>query len=1272
MRRWELVSGSAAKFWEVSQADAAVTVRFGRIDTHGQTKTKDLASAEAAKAHVAKLVAEKEKKGYRAVAATTTTTEGEVTTPAATVSPAGAPQSAPATTRPAGQPTTAPVGVDTSPGTQPADATQSTTTSAGTPQPTTISPGMPQPATTLASATHPTTPALTHPATPPETATQPTTTPPAPHPPLSPPASHSNTPSPTTELPPPTDENTWAMPKTWLRDVIRQRDFHPAPEFAVNTALAEEARRRTTTQTDTTQTDTTLERILSEPTSDHDVVQAARDHLAGHPNPLGAAAIAVILTIGEQSAHAWIADHGLAFATEATIEFTKLACAREWFSQQREYGPERVVSRSYLHINLDNVEGKMLKTIRYALAVAPDTERDAVEAVLSRLGEQDLVNAKLARTFMMPGRSDWFHEAAQTPNSNHRWWVLPCSATTFEEFEHAQLSNSSVVLHTAVYVLGPAVAPLLAVALDHPYQRSDRRKQVLKVLSALPSDEAFTILLDRIDTKYVRPAVLSMMAAFPARAARLLGERADRSAELRQLLGVHLKTYPHLETPAGFVEVETVVVPEAPAEALPPVLASPPWLHRKPPVKPVVVPDLPVPGASITWQPGEREEWLRDGHWDTHPYKTWQHWLAEYKAGRIGYRMADLLVGAPEDEVRHLLADWQPNLGWSAESAGKRLAAKFGFDALPPLLRIAERSSGTAVILLPFATPEVAALMADWLVRLKQVRKIALSWLARHREQAARLLVPAALGKAGAERRNAETALRHLHALGVDVVALAPSPAAAAALESFLAVDPVDVLPAKLPAIGEWADTRLLPQVLLADRRQALSAEAAKHLLMTAALSKPGDVYAGLPLAREALDPGSLAEFAWAVFQRWQEVGAPSKEGWALTALGWFGDDSTVRSLSPLIRVWPGESQHARAVTGLDVLADIGTEVALSHLNSIAEKVKFKGLKTKAQEKVTQIADELGLSRDQLADRLVPRLGLDDAASLVIDYGPRRFTVGFDEQLKPYVLDPDGKRRKDLPKPGAKDDQDQAPLEHKRFMALKKDVRTIASDQIQRLERAMVDQRTWTTEEFHTVLAGHPLLWHIVRRLVWITADGESFRLAEDRTLADSGDDEFILPQASTVRVAHPVDLQDVLEAWGEVFADYEILQPFPQLGRPLHLVPPGEDLLPHLTKYCDADFPIGKILSLTKKGWVRGEPQDGGVECWITRPLPTGGALVASLDPGIAVGAIDIFPEVRFTELWFSANGYGYWSSQRNATEALTTDAITASEILSELESLR
>ncbi|ANZ39567.1 hypothetical protein BBK82_29470 [Lentzea guizhouensis] len=1209
MRRWELVSGSSAKFWEVERTELVVTVRFGRLGTAGQTQTKELASAEAAAAHVAKLVADKEKKGYRATTA--------APTPATPPAPAG----------PAAQPATA--------STQPA--------AASTGQPASTNSATALPATTVAA------PQPTSATTQPSPSAQPPTTTPSPG---------SQPTSPTT---PPVDEDTWTMPKTWLRDVIRQRGFDPAPVFTLDPALAATARARTTDQV------ATLDRFLSAERSDPDLVTAARAHLAGEPNPVGAAAVAMMTTRDVATLHHWITDHGLAFAVEALVESIDVQAGSRWLPYQN--------TRSEPHLyrygipaqpRLDSTPGEVLTVARYALAVADDADRAEAEAALER---QDTPNSGFLRPFLVPSRTDWFAAACQTA-SRGGWWTLACSASTVDEYRQSPVSVNSgaTILHTAVYVLGPAIAPLLAEALDKPYQRADSRKQALKVLTALPTDEAFTILLDRIDTKYVRPALLTMMAAFPARAARLLGERADTDDNARQLLSAHLVKHPHLEAPAGFTSIDADLVPQAPPEDLPAVLAAPPWLHRKPAVKPVVVTDLPVPEPSVRWEPGEREEWLNDGYWDIR--STWQDLLAEFQAGKIGYRTRNLFALAPEDVVRPLLAGWRPIAGWSAELTGKMLAARFELDALPPLLRTVEASSNAAVVVLPFATPEVAALMADWFVRLKQVRKVALAWLARHRETAASLLVVPALGKPGAERRGAEAALRQLHAMGVDVVAAAPE-AAQEGIRTLLSVDPVDVLPAKLPVVGEWADARLLPQVLLRDRRSALSAEAAGHLLMMAALSKPGEVYAGLPIARKALDRDSLATFAWAVFQRWQEIGAPSKEGWALTGLGWLGDDSTVRALSPLIRAWPGESQHTRAVTGLDVLADIGTEVALSHLNAIAEKVKFKGLKTRAQEKVAQIAAELGLSRDQLADRLVPRLGLDDEASLVIDYGPRQFRVGFDEQLKPYVLDPDGKRRKELPKPGAKDDQDLAPLEHKRYAALKKDVRTVAADQIHRLERAMCDQRTWTAEEFHTVLAAHPLLWHIVRRLVWITDGGVSFRLAEDRTLADANDDELTLPETATVRVAHPVALRDTLQAWGEVFADYEILQPFPQLGRPLHVLASGEDALAHLNKYTDQPYPVGKILGLTKKGWVRGEPQDAGVECWITRPLSTGGALVASLDPGIAVGAIDVFPEIKFTDIWYSPDGRGYWSAQKNAPTTVQLDAITTSELLSELESL-
>ncbi|MEV6237399.1 DUF4132 domain-containing protein [Lentzea sp. NPDC051838] len=1189
MRRWELVSGSSAKFWEIEQDGTAVTVRFGRLNTAGQTQTKELASAEAAEAHVAKLVAEKEKKGYAEVGSVPTTGAAGAQQPAATPTTG---QSAPTTS------SSAPA---TGPSTEISPA--SPTTDASTPDALSI------------------------------------------------------------------DEDAWVMPKAWLRDVVRQRGFHPAPEFTLDTAKAAEARRKATEHADL------VERALSSQASADDLVEATREHLAGQPNPAGAAAIATITSSGLAAVHAWIADHGLAFAAAATVEFMGITFQQEWHERGRHRTETRLFRwHGYHQISRTEPEGHMLISARYALALAGDEEREAAEAALEQVATT--AQARELRAFLVPSRADWFDQVA---GQSHylSWWLVPCSASSLADYDKAgrSLPSWAFVLYTAVYVLGPAIAPLLAEELDGEYQVADTRKLALKVLAGLPTDEAFTMLLDRIDTKYVHPALLSAMAAFPKRAARLLSQRVS-DGTVRQLLSAHLLSNPSLTVPADvaavLAESEVRTLPEASADQLPTLLVSPPWHNRKPQAKPVVLNDLPVPDASVVWETGEREQWLKKGDDWISSHQDWRKLLAEFRKGTVGYYDNDLFLLAPEAEVRPLLAEWKPNYSYGVEEWGRRLAARFGVDAVPALIRLAQGSPGSGgVILLPFATSEVAAQMADWFARTKQPRRWGIEWLGRHREQAARLLIPAAAGKAGVPRRSAEAALRYLHGIGVDVAAVAEAAGAKAAIDVVLSVDPIDVLPAKLPNLGDWADTRLLPQVLLSDRKHALSPEAAKNLLMTAALSKPGELYAGLPIAREALDRDSLAKFAWAAFDQWQKAAGPSKEGWVLNALGWFGDDSTVRALSPLIRNWPGESQHTRAVAGLDVLADIGTEVALSHLNSIAEKVSFKGLKTKAQEKVAQIAAELGLSRDQLSDRLVPRLGLDDAATLVIDYGPRQFTVGFDEHLKPFVLDPDGKRRKDLPKPGAKDDEDKAPLEHKRFTALKKDVRTIASDQIQRLERAMVNQRTWTAEEFDTVLAAHPLLWHLVRRLVWITDEGVSFRLAEDRTLANAEDDEFTLPENATVRVAHPVDLQGS-PAWGEVFADYEILQPFPQLGRPVHLITSQDDVLATLKKHCDVPLPIGKILGLTKKGWVRGEPQDAGVECWITRPIPSGGALVASLDPGIAVGAVDVFPEVSFTEMWFSPNGDGDWSAPKDAPSTFDADPITISEIVSELESLR
>ncbi|WP_063042832.1 DUF4132 domain-containing protein [Nocardia pseudovaccinii] len=493
---------------------------------------------------------------------------------------------------------------------------------------------------------------------------------------------------------------------------------------------------------------------------------------------------------------------------------------------------------------------------------------------------------------------------------------------------------------------------------------------------------------------------------------------------------------------------------------------------------------------------------------------------------------------------------------------------------------------------------------------------------------------------------------------------------------------PVELLPNALtdpvwksqPKVGVWVDPSALPQILLAERDRALPVTEVTNLVRALSLSKTA-LHETVVAVKVECDRASLAEFGWALFERWRLAGSPAADNWALAVLAWIGDDETVRRLTPIIRAWPGEGGHHRAVAGLDVLAGIGTETALMHLHETAQRVKFKALKTRAGEKIAEVAAGLGLTGEQLSDRLVPDFGLDAQGRTVIDYGARRFTVGFDEQLRPFVVDQDGKRRKDLPAPGARDDTALAAAERKRFADLKKSVRTVASYEIRRLESAMVTQRSWTRREFQDLFLRHPLIKHLTERLVW-TCEIESvvtaFRTAEDGTFTDVDDDSWIMPDVAQIRIAHPVTVGDIeMRRWSELFADYQILQPFAQLGREVYAPTAAEAGGSRLPRFEGVTVPVGRVLGLTRRGWDRGAPLDNGVERWISRQVAPDAHLVIALAPGIAVGMVNELGDQTLETVWLDKAPGDHWPSREYPLRMGALDPIIASEVLADLAEL-
>ncbi|MGW2178245.1 WGR and DUF4132 domain-containing protein [Streptomyces sp. NPDC001732] len=1211
MRRWEYVEGSASKFWETEAVGAVVTVRYGRCGSDGRTQAKEYASAEAAAAQVLKTITEKEKKGYREV---------------------GASASRPSLP----------------------DASDSASASGAAPAP---APGE-------VSASAPEEGAVVLP-----------------------------------------DEDTFVLPASWKRALhprrggVRRVPGKPAKGAfdEIEATLAQNA--------------SWIQEFVDAPNSDAGVADQLRAHLGGSPSPVGAAVLTSIVRPPVPNsvwADFWVARYGLPFAARAAAEL--FSAGATWQQSGSRRDEPRLETLQEPHYHWAGEHRVPIDRVRALLAVADeDTYRASVE-VLARCRTD--APRRVLVSYLVPSETEWVDELCADPEvtgtRNHILRAMAFNslssadqAARFSPF--SGFADNVTFIATAAEGIGPAVAPFLAEVLEQPDRYySESLKLAAESLVELPTDEAFLALLAHADSKHVRSSLLTAMGRYPVRAVRLLAAEVaagpkGASGLVPQLLQGHIGTHRDVVALAldGLApEVVEIVepllnpadlVPEAPSDSLPAALTSPPWSRPRTKINNKTVPVPPAEAEpSLVWLPEEQAEWAATSSWYTsRPGNgSWEKDAAtlEHDLAQGSLQPAWAFVHGDEELVAPLLATWDPTDLWTGEDTLKPVVARFGLAALPMLLRAVPRQPNSlAPLFLPFVDVQVARHMANWAVRLKSTAATARTWFARHGAAAAPLLVPDAVGKAGTARRAAEQALLHIASThGDEVVREAArryGEEVAAAVDELLSIDPLErALPAKMPVLPGWAEPAVLPQVKVRSGG-ALPAASVRHAVMMLALSKPDEVYPGVEALTETAEAASLAEFAWALFEQWRMANLPAKESWALHALGLLGDDETVRRLTPVIRAWPGESAHHRAVEGLDVLAAIGSDVALLHLHGIAQRVKFKALKERAGEKIAEVAAGLGLTGEQLSDRLVPDLGLDTDGSTVIDYGPRSFTVGFDEQLRPYVLDGDGRHRKDLPKPGARDDAELAPAERKRFMTLKKDVRTIASDQVRRLEAAMVAERSWTAEEFQKLFVGHPLLWHLVRRLVWLSEaeDGTrtAFRVAEDRTFADAEDDVFVLADDATVRLAHPLHLGDELAAWSEVFADYEILQPFPQLGRSVFTLPGEEADTYRIPRFEGLKVPIGKVLGLQRRGWERGVPQDAGVERWISKRLADDCYLVIALDPGIAVGVVDMFPDQTLETVWLDSRPDDHWRRGEYRLRFTGLNRVTVSELLGDLAEL-
>jgi hypothetical protein len=284
----------------------------------------------------------------------------------------------------------------------------------------------------------------------------------------------------------------------------------------------------------------------------------------------------------------------------------------------------------------------------------------------------------------------------------------------------------------------------------------------------------------------------------------------------------------------------------------------------------------------------------------------------------------------------------------------------------------------------------------------------------------------------------------------------------------------------------------------------------------------------------------------------------------ALRGLAWTlallpGHPDTARALGALVetslRKVPGLGPVNPKVAnaGVTALARSDGEAALAELARLATRVTYKPTLKLLDKALTERAEALGLTREEIEELAVPAYGLTEVGRREVRLGEATALLevhGTKAALR--WRSATGKEVKSAPAAVKRDHAD----ELKELKAAVKDIDKMLGAQSERLDRQFLARRTWHFKAWRERYVDHPLVGTLARRLLW-TVDGTTVGFADGalRTLTDDP-----VTEGTEVRLWHPVDREPAeVVAWRDWLERHAVTQPFKQAHREVYLLTDAE-----------------------------------------------------------------------------------------------------------------